>query len=98
VAAFAGFAEKHEIKEIIMQWYKDIYFSFDVHFCPPPPQNGEGDMEMPGARPLVRPFKICCKRYNCCPIDFKLTHILEISRISSKLGKIRKKIVRMAAI
>jgi len=43
-------------------------------YCPPPPQSGAGDMEMPGVRPLVRPLvctlvrplvrlsEICCKR------------------------------------
>ena len=55
-------------------------------------------------RPSVLPSEMCCKRseiFICWPIDFKPTHksiILGISSLTSKLGKIRKQIVRMAAI
>ena len=33
-----------------------------THYCPPPPQSGAKDMEMPDVRPSVCLSKICCKR------------------------------------
>ena len=35
-------------------------------FCPPPPQSGAEDMEMPGVHLLVRPSEICCKHKDFC--------------------------------
>ena len=83
MAAFAGFAEKHEIKEIIMQWYKDIYFSFDVHFCPVHPRYVVSALRFLFVVQLIS--------------NLHTSIILEISSLSSKLGKFEKK-VRMAAI
>ena len=79
-------------------------------FCPKPPQSGAGDMEMRGVRLFVR-FSVSpsvCSRYVVSAVRFLFVDqlisnlytsiILGISSLSSKLGKIRKKNVRMAAI
>ena len=67
-----------------------------MSFCPPPPQSGAGDMEMPGVRPLV------CPRYVVSSLRFLFVDqlisnlhtsiILGISSLRSKLGRIGEKL------
>jgi hypothetical protein len=71
-------------------WTIEIYDAMKtLVFVPPPPQNGAGEMEMPGVRPLVRPSEICCKRSKI--VDELISNLhtsirLGISSLSLKLG------------
>ena len=83
---------------------------YGITFLSKASQSGAGDMEMRGVRLFVRfsvsPF--VCSRYVVSAVRFLFVDqlisnlytsiILGISSLSSKLGKIRKKNVRMAAI
>ena len=97
------------LKLIIIQFQKLIYLitvsrwevpnsmSLSRVFCPPPPQSGAGDMEIPGVCLLVRP-SVRPRYVDQLISNLHTSIILGISSLNSKLGKIRKKIVRMAAI
>ena len=72
---------------------------FGVSFyCPPPPQSGAGDMEMPGVCPLVHPsVRDVVSALRLLFVDQLISNlhtsiILGISSLSSKLGKIRKQL------
>jgi hypothetical protein len=98
-------------KQLLYQWKIEstplcdtchIIDDYEHYFCPPPPQSGVGDMEMPGIRPLVRlRYVVSALRFLFVDQLISNLHtsiILGISSLSSKLDKIRTKIVRMVAI
>ena len=68
----------------IFQLYRGGQF-----YCPPPLKSGAGDMEMPG----VSPSEICLSAVRFLFVDQLISNlhtriVLEISSLSSKLGKI----------